>query len=86
MTQADYVLSKLPDPDDTLRRLADLLHVPAKCRRRACRRERGCQGGYGPPCYFEHRPLFADPLADGLQEIRSYWTEQRESLRALLRR
>ncbi|QFU16046.1 hypothetical protein [Microvirga thermotolerans] len=86
MSPADRILSRLPDPDDVLRRLADVLQLPARCRRRACRREHGCQGGYGPPCYLAHRQMFAEAVGEGLHQARVHWREQRESLRAILRR
>ncbi|MGO4705514.1 hypothetical protein AB4072_07035 [Microvirga sp. 2MCAF38] len=55
MSRVQATLSKLPDCDDTLRRLADILGVPSTCRKRACRIEGTCQGGYGPPCFFARR-------------------------------
>jgi hypothetical protein len=86
MSRAQAFLSKLPDCDDALRRLADVLQVPATCRRRACRRERRCEGGYGPPCYFERRKFFADAVLEQMHEYRHYWAEQRASIEAVLRR
>ncbi|MBF9232578.1 hypothetical protein [Microvirga alba] len=86
MNRSQHILSKFPDCDDALRRLADVLKAPATCRKRACRRDGSCQGGFGPPCYFEHRQFFADALRERMQEYRDYWTEQREGLRAILRR
>jgi hypothetical protein len=86
MNRTEHVLSKIPNCDDALRRLADVLKVPAGCRKRACRREGCCQGGYGPPCYFEKREFFADALRERMYEYRDYWTEQREGIRAIMRR
>ncbi|MGO4571690.1 hypothetical protein [Microvirga sp. 2TAF3] len=86
MNRTQQILSKLPDCDDALRRLADVLKVPATCRKRACRREGNCQGGYGPPCYFEHRDLFAEAVRERMHEYRDYWSGQREGMRAILRR
>ena len=36
-SRLEYLLSKIPDCDDALRRLADVHRVPAACRRRPCR-------------------------------------------------
>ena len=85
-SRTERVLFKLPDCDDTLRRLADVLRVPPECRRRACRREGSCQGGYGPSCFFEKREFFADAPRDNMHDYRQLWTEQRAMLRASLRR
>lgn len=86
MSRGHHLLSRLPDADDALRRLADVLQVPFSCRRRACRRERRCQGGYGPPCYFERRTEFADAVRERMEAHRDYWEQQRESIAAVLRR
>jgi hypothetical protein len=86
MSRIERVLSKLPDCEEALRRLADVLQMPAACRKRACRREGRCQGGYGPPWYFEKRDVFADSIREGMRDHRDYWDRQRESLRTLLRR
>ncbi|MCB5173721.1 hypothetical protein [Microvirga lenta] len=86
MNRTDAILSKLPDADDALRRLSDVLRVHATCRKRACRREESCQGGYGPPCYFEKRTVFAQAVAEHMHEHRQLWAETRATLRASLRR
>lgn len=85
MKRTEYVLSKLPDCDDALRRLANVLMVPQTCRKRACRDNR-CQGGYGPPCYFERREFFAQALLDGMEEYREQWDELRAEVRTSLQR
>lgn len=85
MKRVDRILSKIPDCDDALRRLSNVLKIPLKCRKRTCRSEGCCQGGYGPPCYFEHRSVFTEAVHGEMHEYRDYWTEQRESLRAFLR-
>ena len=85
-SRAEAILSKLPDCDDTLRRLSDVLQIPLTCRRRRCQRDGLCQGGYGPPCYFENRQDFADGVLGQMQEYREYWDRQRATLRAALRR
>ena len=86
MSRTQAFLSRLPDPDAALRSLADVLRVPETCRRRACRQERRCQGGFGPPCYFEKRTLFADAVREHMHEHRYFWDEQRERIEAVLRR
>lgn len=86
MSRVESILSKFPDCDDALRRLADVLQVPLTCRKNRCRREGLCQGGYGPPCYFENRHVFVDGVAEQMQEHRDYWNRQRETIRAALRR
>jgi hypothetical protein len=78
------VPSTLPDCDDTLRRLADVLQIPLTCRRNRCRRVGRCQGGYGPPCYFENRRDFVEGVSGQMREYREYWSEQRETIRAPL--
>lgn len=72
MSHIRTLLSRMPDADDTLRRLADVIQVPATCRRRACRNEARCQGGYGPPCYYENRKRFADAVLDEMHEHREF--------------
>ena len=86
MSRIQRLLSSLPDADDALRRLADVLQVPFSCRKRACRRERRCQGGHGPPCYFERRNEFADAVREHMDAHRDYWEQQRESIAAVLKR
>jgi len=86
MSRVEAVLSQIPDCDEALRRLADVLQMPASCRRRTCRRERSCQGGFGPPCYFEKREFFAEAVRERMQDYRHYWTEEREKIAAILRR
>ncbi len=78
-------LSDIPDCDDTLRRLSDLLRMHMICRKRACRRNESCQGGYGPPCYLERRHLFAE----GIEEIdlyRAHWDNMRKRVQHKLSR
>lgn len=75
-----------PDCDDTLRRLADVLQIPLTCRRKSCRREGECQGGYGPPCYFEHHGVFVEGVRAQMQEYREYWGQQRKAVPSALRR
>ena len=86
MSRVRTILARMPDADDVLRRLADVIQVPQTCRRRACRNEGRCQGGYGPPCYFENRKRFADAVLEEMEEHRERWNAQRDSLEALLRR
>jgi hypothetical protein len=86
MSRVHAVLSRLPDCDDALRRLSDVLRVPSQCRKQACRREGRCQGGYGPPCFFERREFFSETLREGLHEHRDFWVRQREAMKAALRR
>ena len=78
----DIPLFDMPDFDDTLRRLSDLLMAHKICRKRACRRNEGCQGGFGPPCYLQQRNLFADAVRFELDEYRAYWHEQRRKARS----
>jgi hypothetical protein len=85
MSRVRHYLSKLPDCDDALRRLADVLQVPATCRNHVCRRTERCQGGYGPPCYFERRKFFADAVLDDMHEYRERWAERRRNIEALFR-
>jgi hypothetical protein len=86
MNRTQHILSKFPDCDDTLRRLADVIHVPSTCRKRICRREGSCQGGFGPPCFFEKRDFFAEALRERMHEYRDFWTGHRENMRAILRK
>ncbi|MGO4705124.1 hypothetical protein AB4072_05020 [Microvirga sp. 2MCAF38] len=86
MSHVQATLSKLPDCDDTLRRLADILRVPSTCRKRACRIEGTCQGGYGPPCFFARRDFFSDALRENMPAYREHWDEQRKIVRAALQR
>jgi hypothetical protein len=80
------ILSELPDCDDTLRRLADVLQVPLTCRRSRCRRTDSCQGGYGPPCYRESRRAFVDGVREQMQEYREYWHDRYRTIQAEERR
>ncbi len=80
----DVPLLDIPDCDDILRRLSDLLRIHKICRRRACRRNARCQGGYGPPCYLERRHWFVEGLEYEMDECRAYWDEMR--LQAALKR
>jgi len=75
-----------PDCDDTLRRLADVLQIPLTCRQSRCQRRGECQGGYGPPCYFENHRDFVAGVREQMQEYREYWDRQRRTMRALSRR
>jgi len=77
----DIPLFDMPDFDDTLCRLANLIMAHRICRRRTCRRNEGCQGGFGPPCYLQQRHLFADAVHYELDEYRAYWSEQRRRAR-----
>jgi len=86
MSPIHPMLRTLPDCDDTLRRLADVLQIPLTCRKKSCRRTGECQGGYGPPCYFEYREDFAKGVREQMQEYREVWFEHREKLKAELRR
>jgi hypothetical protein len=79
-------LSELPDCDDTLRRLADVLQVPLTCRRTRCRRTGQCQGGFGPPCYRECRRAFVDGVREQMQEYREYWHDRYRTIQAEERR
>jgi len=73
----DVPLCNMPDFDDTMRRLSDLLRTHRICRRRTCRWNESCQGGFGPPCYLQHRQLFADAVRYELDEYRIFWGNQR---------
>jgi|UPI00055C840D hypothetical protein len=85
MSRIQNILSRVPDADDVLRRLADVIQVPQTCRRRMCRNQGRCQGGYGPPCYFENRKRFADAVLEEMHEHREVWIKERASLEALFR-
>ncbi len=85
MSRVRTILASVPDADDVLRRLADVIHVPETCRRRACRNMGRCQGGYGPPCYFEDRKRFADAVLEEMHQHREFWTAHRASLEIALR-
>ena len=85
MSPIKTILSAVPDTDDVLRRLADLIRMPETCRRRACTRALRCRGGYGPPCYFAGRESFAEAVRERMHEVRDHWDRQRRSLEALLR-
>jgi hypothetical protein len=78
----DIPLFNMPDFDDTLIRLSDLLMMHKICRRRTCRWHEGCQGGFGPPCYLQRRHLFADAVRYELDEYRAYWRDQRRRAKA----
>jgi hypothetical protein len=78
----DIPLCNMPDFDDTLRRLSDLLRAHRLCRKRTCRWNESCQGGYGPPCYLQQRNLFADAVRYELDEYRAYWNAQQRKARA----
>ena len=80
------ILSDLPDCDDTLRRLADVLQMPLACRRNGCRRKGSCQGGYGPPCYLEDRQAFVKGVRDKMQEYREFWHDRHRAIQAEERR
>ncbi|WP_445503144.1 hypothetical protein [Microvirga sp. G4-2] len=86
MSRIHPMLHALPDCDDVLRRLADVLQIPLTCRNARCRRKGLCQGGYGPPCYFESRQDFVKGVGEQMQEYRAFWHERRETLKASLRR
>ncbi len=85
MSRVRTILSRMPDADDALRRLADVIQVPETCRKRACRSHGRCQGGYGPPCYFENRKRFADAVLEDMHQHREFWVAQRASCEAALR-
>ena len=81
MSRVRTVLASLPDADDVLRRLANVIQAPSTCRLQGF-----CQGGFGPPCYFENCKRFADAVLEEMEEHREHWNAQRASLEALLRR
>ena len=85
MSRVRAILDRMPDADDALRRLADAIQVPSTCRRRRCREQGRCQGGYGPPCYFENRKRFADAVLEDMHQHRAYWDEHRAGWEADLR-
>jgi hypothetical protein len=85
MSRVRTILARMPDADDVLRRLADVIQVPQTCRRRMCRNQGRCQGGYGPPCYFEDRKRFADAVLEDMHGYREFWIAQRTSFEAVLR-
>jgi hypothetical protein len=85
MSRVRPLLDELPDCDDTLRRLADVLQMPLTCRQSRCRRRGRCQGGYGPPCYFEARGDFVAGVREQMQEYRDYWLDRRRSVEAHFR-
>lgn len=76
------ILSDLPDCDDTLRRLADVMQMSLTCRRSRCRRRGSCQGGFGPPCYLEDRRSFVLGVGEYMQEYREYWHDRYRSIQA----
>jgi len=80
------ILSEIPDCDDTLRRLSDVLQMPLTCRKSRCRRTGECQGGYGPPCYLESRDDFVKGVRDQMPEYREYWHRQYRTIVAEERR
>jgi hypothetical protein len=80
------ILSELPDCDDTLRRLADVLQVPLTCRKTRCWRAGQCQGGYGTPCYLESREAFVKGVRDQMPEYREFWYRQHQAIKAEERR
>ncbi|HZH11691.1 MAG TPA: hypothetical protein VEZ24_15115 [Microvirga sp.] len=85
MSRAAPPLFPFPDCNDTLRRLADVLQIPLTCRKKSCRREGQCQGGYGPPCYFENHEDFVAGVRGQMEEYRDYWNRQRKTVTATLR-
>ena len=85
MSRIRPFLPNLPDCDDTLRRLADVLLVPETCRKRACRKAMRCQGGYGPPCFFDRQRFFTRSVLDNMNVYREYWDEEREKVETALR-
>jgi hypothetical protein len=52
------------------------------CRKRPCRRNGSCQGGFGPPCYLQQRNLFADAVRYEMDEYRAHWNGQRRQARS----
>jgi hypothetical protein len=77
-------LPNLPDCDDTLRRLSDVLMFPETCRKIACRKAMRCQGGYGPPCFLEHHRIFARALLEQIGHCRDHWDRERDRIEAAL--
>ena len=86
MSRAESPSPFLPDCDDALRRLADVLQIPLTCRKTRCRHEGFCQGGFGPPCYFENHGEFVAGVREQMQEYREYWGAKRRSAKAGVRR
>ena len=80
------LLSDLPDCDDTLRRLADVMQMSLACRRSRCRRRGACQGGFGPPCYLEDQRAFVKGVGEQMPEYREYWHDRYRSIQAEERR
>lgn len=80
MIRNNRLFSQLPDCDDALRRLADVLQIPLTCRRRICRRTGACRGGYGPPCYFEQKDEFTLGIHAHMEEYREFWNARREEI------
>ena len=70
-------LDGIADPSDLMRQLSDLFVLAPGCRRGACRIAERCQGGDGPPCFHEHRELFAEAMSAGLRDTRQFWKRQR---------
>jgi hypothetical protein len=70
-------LEGIADPSDLMRQLSDLFVLAPGCRRKPCRMAERCQGGDGPPCFHEHRELFAESMSAGLRETRQFWKRQR---------
>ena len=70
-------LEGIADPSDLMRQLSDLFVLAVGCRRKACRLAERCQGGDGPPCFHEHRDLFAEAMRAGLRDTRRFWRRQR---------
>jgi hypothetical protein len=83
MTRKSRLFPQLPDCDDTLRRLSDVLQIPLTCRKSACRRRGLCQGGYGPPCYFEQRFEFTQGVHEQMEEYREFWKARRNHHRPI---
>ena len=86
MSRVRTILAGLPDADEAMRRLANVIQAPSTCRRRLCRLQGFCRGGFGPPCFFENRKRFADAVLEEMQEHREHWINQRANLETLLRR
>ena len=86
MSRVRSILASRPDADDAMRRLANVIQAAPTCRKRGCRIQNSCQGGFGPPCFFENRKRFADAVLEEMNEHREHWIKHRASLEALLRR
>ncbi|MGO4386377.1 hypothetical protein AB4Y85_02475 [Microvirga sp. 2YAF29] len=80
MSRAVSSEPEFPDCDDTLRRLANVLQIPLTCRRQRCRRGGQCEGGYGPPCYFENHRDFVAGVREQMPEYRDYWSTKRQEM------